>query len=205
MTENIINDTVVITGMSGRFPNSRNVEEFSYNLYNKVDMTSPCSPHWKVMYEAVPDRYGKTVDIDKFDSEFFPAPMEYKNVMDPQMRMVLEHSYEAILDAGISPQTLRGSNTGVFIGCCFVDAYGISVLDKAGKELVGSLRTLSANCISYLFDFKGPSFVIDTACSSTGYAADVALKSIQSGECDQAIVAGLNLVLLPSLSSGISK
>ncbi|XP_070508377.1 fatty acid synthase-like [Chironomus tepperi] len=205
MPSNPINDTVVISGMSGRFPKSRTIAEFQDNLYNKVDMTSPCHPHWKVMDDTVPDRYGKTVDIDKFDSEFFPAPMEYKNLMDPQMRMVLEHAYEAILDAGISPPTLRGSNTGVFIGCCFVDAHGVSVMDKAGKELAGSLRTLSANCISYLFDFKGPSFVIDTACSSSGYAADVALKSIQSGECDQAIVAGLNLVLLPSLSGGFLK
>ncbi|CAG9811694.1 unnamed protein product [Chironomus riparius] len=205
MSSNSTTDTVVISGMSGRFPKSRTINEFRHNLYNKIDMTSPCSQQWKVMDESVPDRYGKTVDIDKFDSEFFPAPLEYKNLMDPQMRMILEHSYEAILDAGIAPPSLRGTNIGVFVGCCFVDAHGVGVLDKAGKELAGSLRTLSANCISYLFDFKGPSFVIDTACSSSGYAADVALKSIQSGECDQAIVAGLNLVLLPSLSGGFLK
>ena len=76
----------------------------------------------------------------------------------------------------------------------------IAVMDKAGKDLAGSLRCLNANYISYLFDFKGPSFVIDTACSSSGYAADVALKSIQNGECDQAILAGTNLLLGPTLS-----
>ncbi|XP_070508492.1 fatty acid synthase-like [Chironomus tepperi] len=205
MSSNPINNTVVISGMSGRFPKSRTIAEFQHNIYNKIDMTSPCSPHWSVLEQDIPDRYGKTVDIDKFDMEFFPVPREYKNLMDPQMRMVLEHAYEAILDAGISPLTLRGSNTGVFIGCCFVDAHSIAVLDRAGKELAGSLRCLNANYISYLFDFKGPSYVVDTACSSSGYAADLALKSIQNGECDQAIVAGVNTVLLPTILKGFMK
>ncbi|KAL7014528.1 hypothetical protein ACKWTF_015986 [Chironomus riparius] len=196
LTEN----TVVISGMSGRFPKSRTITDFKHNLYNKVDMVQPCTDQWKAITEIVPERYGQTVDVDKFDAAFFSIHSEFGNFMDPQGRMILEHVYESILDAGISPKSLRGSNTGVFLACCFVDSHESAIRDKTGKELTGSLRTLLPNHISYAMDFKGPSFVIDTACSSSGYAADIALRAIQNGECDQAILAGTNLILGPTLS-----
>ena len=196
----LTDDTVVISGMSGRFPKSRTIADFKNNLYNKIDMVQPCDSQWKAVSEIVPDRYGQTLDVDKFDSAFFSIHSEFGNYMDPQGRMILEHVYESILDAGISPKSLRGSNTGVFLACCFVDSHETSIRDKSGKELTGSLRTLLANHISYAMDFKGPSFVIDTACSSSGYAADIALKALQNGECDQAILAGTNLLLGPTLS-----
>jgi fatty acid synthase len=197
--------TVVISGMSGRFPKSRNIAEFKENLLTKTDMTAPCGPRFKQLNELIPDRCGQTPDIDKFDAAFFNIPGDFANHTDPMCRLLLEHVYEAIIDAGVSPRSLRGSRTGVFVGCCFVDCHEYSVREKSGKELTGSLRTLIPNQVSYAFDFKGPSFVIDTACSSSGYAADVALKSIQSGECDAAILAGTNLVLGPALSMAFLK
>ena len=198
-------DTVVISGMSGRFTKSRTIADFKHNLYNKIDMVQPCTDQWKAITEIVPERYGQTVDVDKFDAAFFSIHSEFGNFMDPQGRMILEHVYESILDAGVSPKSLRGSNTGVFLACCFVDSHESAIRDKTGKELTGSLRTLLPNHISYAMDFKGPSFVIDTACSSSGYAADIALKAIQNGECDQAILAGTNLILGPTLSLGFLK
>ena len=196
----LTDDTVVISGMSGRFPKSRTIADFKHHLYNKIDMVDPCDDQWLAITEIVPERYGQTLDVDKFDAAFFSIHNEFGNYMDPQGRMILEHVYESILDAGISPKTLRGSNTGVFLGCCFVDSHEAAIRDKTGKELTGSLRTLLANHISYAMDFKGPSFIIDTACSSSGYAAEIALKAIQNGECDQAILAGTNLLLGPTLS-----
>jgi fatty acid synthase len=192
--------SVVISGMSGRFPKSRNIAAFKENLLTKTDMTAPCGSRFVQFNDFIPDRCGQTLDIDKFDAAFFNIPGEIAKQVDPMSRLLLEHVYEAIIDAGVSPRSLRGTRTGVFVGCCFVDCHEFSIREKGGKELTGSLRTLIPNQVSYAFDFKGPSFVIDTACSSSGYAADVALRSIKSGECDAAILAGTNLVLGPALS-----
>ncbi|KAG5666534.1 hypothetical protein PVAND_014554 [Polypedilum vanderplanki] len=207
-TKNFKNDnepTVVISGMSGRFPKSQNIAEFKENLMNKVDMTEPCETRFKQLNELIPDRCGQTKNIEKFDSAFFNIPAEFANHLDPMCRTLLEHVYEAIIDAGVSPKSIRGTKTGVFVGCCFADCHEYSIREKSGKEVTGSLRTLIPNHVSYAFDFKGPSYVIDSACSSSGYAADVALKSIKSGECDAAILAGTNLVLGPALSMGFNK
>jgi fatty acid synthase, animal type len=110
-------DEIVISGISGRFPNSKNVAEFARNLYNKVNMVDDKETRWKHLYSEVPKRFGKVDGLEKFDANFFSVHHRQVNSMDPQCRMLLEHSYEAILDAGINPKTLRGSRTGVFIGC----------------------------------------------------------------------------------------
>lgn len=198
-------NSVVISGMSGRFPKSRTVEDLKYNLFNKIDMIEPRRDEWVDINDMLPERFGIAPDVDKFDFEFFGVSFDYASSLDPQGRIMIEHAYEAILDAGISPKTIRGSNTGVFLGCFVADSHETCVRNGQGNELTGSLRTFLPNIVSYIMDFKGPSFVVDTACSSSGYAADLALKSIQSGECDQALVIGTNLLLGISMSIGVSK
>lgn len=120
--DNSTSDEIVISGISGRFPKSRNVREFSENLYNKVNMVDDSESKWKHFHEEVPISNGKISDCDKFDAEFFAMSSRLANCTDPQSRMLLEHSYEAILDAGVSPQSLIGSQTGVFIGCSYSDS-----------------------------------------------------------------------------------
>jgi fatty acid synthase, animal type len=121
-TDDFKDDDIVVSGMSGRFPNSDNIHEFEHNLYNKIDMADEEESRWKHFHPEVPKRTGKIRNLEKFDASFFSILKKHANWMDPQCRILLEHSYEAILDAGISPESLVGSRTGVFIGCCFSDS-----------------------------------------------------------------------------------
>lgn len=115
-------DEIVISGIAGRFPNSNNMYEFEYNLYNKVDMQDEDESRWKHFHPSVPRRSGKIKNLEKFDASFFAIMERHANQSDPQIRMLLEHSYEAIIDAGISPASLVGSKTGVFIACSLNDS-----------------------------------------------------------------------------------
>lgn len=116
--------------------------------------------------------------------------------------MLLEHAYEAVLDAGVSPKSLKGSRTAVIVGACFVESeivfYEKYIRD--GLALTGASRAMLANRISFSMDLRGPSYMVDTACSSGGYALSAAFDLIRSGECDAAIVGGTNLLLHPHLT-----
>lgn len=130
-------DEIVISGIGGRFPNSKNMAEFEYNLYNKIDMVDDDESRWNHLDTEVPRRIGKVSGLEKFDAFFFSVHRRQANWMDPQCRLLLEHSYEAIMDAGINPITLRGSRTGVFFGCCSSESeehiiYGRKIKDGLG-------------------------------------------------------------------------
>ncbi|KAL7042296.1 hypothetical protein ACKWTF_001098 [Chironomus riparius] len=191
-------DAIVVSGISGRFPNANNVQEFEHNLYNKIDMSDEDESRWKHFHPEVPKRTGKIRNLNKFDASFFSILNKHANWMDPQCRCLLEHAYEAIIDAGISPQSLVGSRTGVFIGCCFSDsrdAFFYNVPAKEGYGVFGNANFYLSNRLSYALGLCGPSFTVDTACSSSAYALDCAYKYIMSGACDSAIVGGSQLVL----------
>ncbi|XP_011866983.1 PREDICTED: fatty acid synthase-like [Vollenhovia emeryi] len=194
-----IDDDVVITGISGRLPNSSNIEEFKENLMNHVDMVSNDECRWTAdMHELLP-RTSKIKDIKSFDASFFGINPKMANVMDPQARMLLEVAYEAIVDSGVNPMTVRGSRTGVFIGVSRseTDEFVPPIDELTGYEVLGTVKTMLANRISYCFDFTGPSYMVDTACSSDLYAVHQAATAIRRGEIDAAIVGGVNLTLSP--------
>ncbi|XP_053692477.1 fatty acid synthase-like [Sabethes cyaneus] len=198
-----LDECVVISGISGRFPQSDNLHEFADGLYRKVDLVDDKETRWKHTMPEVPRRTGKINNLDKFDREFFGCDRSLCNTMDSQLRMLLEHTYEAIVDAGVNPETLRGSRTGVFTGVCFSETEArmfFQTCPPKGLALTGCAKSQLANRISYMYDFRGPSFIVDTACSSSMYALDVARRSILSGECDAAIVAGSNLCMHPYIS-----
>lgn len=130
-------DKIVITGVAGRFPNSKNVAEFAHNLYNKIDMVDDKDSRWKHLNPEIPTRSGKISNLEKFDGFFFSVHHKQTNAMDPQCRMLLEHSYEAILDAGINPKSLRGTRTGVFIGCCYAESEEHVIYGKDFKNGLG--------------------------------------------------------------------
>lgn len=196
-------DAIVISGIAGRYPNSNNVADFAHNLYNQVDMVDNDERRWKHLIDECPKRFGKVNNLEKFDAFFFSVHRRQANSMDPQCRMLLEHSYEAILDAGVNPKTLRGSRTGVFVGCCFAESEEslfYSKMVKDGLGLTGGSRAMLANRVSFALGLRGPSFMVDTACSSSMYALDCAFNSIMTGECDAALVGGTNLLLHPNVS-----
>lgn len=100
----------------------------------------------------------------------------------------------------MNPQTLRGSRTGVYVGACVSEVEeGLAqdVSKVSGYALTGCSRSMFANRISYTFDFQGPSYAIDTACSSSFLAFQQALLGLRTGQCDQAIVGGVNICLRP--------
>ncbi|XP_014667634.1 PREDICTED: fatty acid synthase-like [Priapulus caudatus] len=149
---------------------------------------------------GLPRRSGKLKDITKFDAAFFGISEKQAVCMDPQTRILLEVTYEAIVDAGYNPQELRGSRTGVFVGVSLSEASDAWSLDPetvSGYTMTGCQRAMVSNRLSFCFDFKGPSYTIDTACSSSLYAVDNAVAAIRSGQCDSVIVGGVHLNLKP--------
>lgn len=133
-SENDQNDEIVVSGISGRFPKSNNLREFEYNLFNKVDMADEDESRWKHFHPLVPRKSGKIRNLEKFDSSFFSIMHKYAHELDPQLRCLMEHSYEAIIDAGISPASLMGSRTGVFIACSVNDALEASTYQVPQKH-----------------------------------------------------------------------
>ncbi|XP_065083523.1 fatty acid synthase-like [Ochlerotatus camptorhynchus] len=198
-------ESVVISGIAGRFPQSDNVREFARNLYEKRDLVDDKETRWKHTMRVIPRRLGKINNLEKFDREFFGYDRRQRDTMDPQQWMTLEHAFEAVLDAGVNPEILRGSRTGVFCGVCFSEVgarmyCGTLGYAEKGMGLSGYVKSLIAHRVSYMMDLKGPSFVIDTACSSSMYALDVAYRSMMNGDCDAAIVTGSNLTLHPFIT-----
>jgi fatty acid synthase, animal type len=127
-------DAIVVSGISGRFPNSNNIREFSHNLYNKIDMSDDKESRWKKSHPEVPQRSGKINNLEKFDASFFSIFGKNAHHTDPQARILLETAYEAILDAGISPQSLIGSRTGVFIGNSLSDSKDAHIFQIPSKD-----------------------------------------------------------------------
>ncbi|KAI1291794.1 Fatty acid synthase [Halotydeus destructor] len=192
-------EDVVVSGISGRFPESDNVDELADNLMNHVDMVTDDERRWPRGLYGLPPRAGKIKDLSKFDAQFFGVHGKQADVMDPQARMLLEVAYEAICDAGINPQTLRGSRTGVYIGVSVSEVEAALTKDTSvsGYALAGCTRSMFANRISFTFNFQGPSLTLDTACSSSFTALHQALVGLRTGQCDQAIVGGVNIGLRP--------
>ncbi|CAM5096781.1 unnamed protein product [Natator depressus] len=196
-------EDVVIAGMAGKLPESENMQEFWENLFNGVDMVTEDDRRWKPGLYGLPRRNGKLKDISKFDASFFGVHPKQAHTMDPQLRLLLEVSYEAILDGGINPAALRGTDTGVWIGVSGSEAGEAFSQDPEqllGYSMTGCQRAMFANRISYFFDLKGPSMAIDTACSSSLIALENAYKAIHHGECNAALVGGVNLLLRPNTS-----
>ncbi|MCC6809186.1 MAG: hypothetical protein IT381_17295, partial [Deltaproteobacteria bacterium] len=148
-------------------------------------------------------------DVAAFDPGFFGIAAKEALTMDPQQRMLLECVVEALEDAGIPASNLVGSQTGVFVGTSSTD-YQVA-LTKLGTDQIdpyrgtGNAISVMAGRISYVFGLQGPSFAMDTACSSSITALHNARRALRDGECDLAIVAGVNLLLQPDLSIYFSR
>ncbi|XP_042639485.1 fatty acid synthase [Orycteropus afer afer] len=196
-------EEVVIAGMSGKLPESENLQEFWDNLLNGVDMVTDDDRRWKAGLYGLPQRSGKLKDLSKFDASFFGVHPKQAHTMDPQLRLLLEVTYEAIVDAGINPASLCGTSTGVWVGVSGSEAAEALSRDPetlVGYSMVGCQRAMMANRLSFFFNFKGPSIALDTACSSSLMALHSAFQAVRSGECPAAIVGGINLLLKPNTS-----
>ncbi|XP_071625450.1 fatty acid synthase-like isoform X1 [Temnothorax longispinosus] len=191
-------EEIVISGIAGRFPNSDNLKEFQENLFNKADLGSSDHGRWNNSYN-MPHRIGKINNIEKFDSEFFNISATEAHIMDPMTRMLLEHTYEAIIDAGVNPKELRGTRTSVFTAISLSETRSYFSFDPqfARLSMIGCNISFMANRISYWLGVIGQSHNIDSACSSSNSAIVKAYEQIRSGSCDAAIIASANLCFHP--------
>jgi acyl transferase domain-containing protein/NADPH:quinone reductase-like Zn-dependent oxidoreductase/surfactin synthase thioesterase subunit/NAD(P)-dependent dehydrogenase (short-subunit alcohol dehydrogenase family)/SAM-dependent methyltransferase/aryl carrier-like protein len=213
---------IAIIGIGCRYPGDANTpEEFWDLIISKKDALGPIpedrwsneglyAPEWRRAGKISVNRGGFIKDVDKFDAGFFGiSPLEAQR-MDPQQRMLLEVSYEATEDAGLSLNDLSGTRTAVFVG---ISAHDYGDLQNTPQERanigshtnVGSAMCIAANRISYSYNLKGPSFALDTACSSSLNAVHLACRAIWEGDADAAFAGGVNSILKPEPQMGFSK
>ncbi|MET1255422.1 SDR family NAD(P)-dependent oxidoreductase [Aliikangiella maris] len=210
---------IAIVGVHGRFPGSTELKQFWKNLLSGKNLTNEVpAERWDCQryFDADPElasegkiycRWGGFLThIDQFDYPFFNISQSEANMMDPQERLFMQSVWHAIEDAGYSPETLKqwypkekSANVGVFVGVTSNTYHLLAAQQWERENLIASsaMPWSIANRISYFFDFKGPSLPIDTACSSSLVALDFACRSLASGECQMAIVGGVNLYLHP--------
>jgi polyketide synthase PksN len=201
-------EDIALIGMAGRFPGARNLEAFWDNLHNGVDSVTEMPLERREFQPALirggqPDEKiwgGFLEGIDEFSPTFFNLSGRLAEAMDPQHRLLLEATYEALENAGYAGQRIRGTKTGVFVGISAMDYYQYVV--SRGSELspylgIGNAFSIAANRVSHFFDLRGPSLAIDTACSSSLVALHMACQSIRSGEVTMAIAGGVNITLSP--------
>ncbi|MQY27125.1 type I polyketide synthase [Nocardia aurantia] len=185
---------VSIIGIGCRVPGASGPQQFWRMLTEGRDATATPPPGRSGVRRA-----GYLDRVDGFDSEWFAITDREAAAMDPQQRLALEVAVEAIDDAGIGYR-VRGSGTAVLFGASTFD-HGAAVIARGGHDapyaLTGSALSIIANRLSYVLDLHGPSLVLDSACSASLAAVDLALRLLADGSTSLAIVGGVNLTLLP--------
>ncbi|MET8650715.1 SDR family NAD(P)-dependent oxidoreductase [Nocardia aurea] len=193
---------VSIVGMGCRVPGADGLDEFWELLRTGRDATGEPPGGRSVTRHA-----GYLSDIDRFDNDWFAISAREAASMDPQQRLALEVAIEAIDDAGIGYRT-RGRGAAVVFGACGFD-HGVTVLGSGGHDapyaVTGSALSIIANRLSYVLDLRGPSLVVDSACSSSLAAVDIALRLLADETVPFAIVGGVNLTLLPYTSDYLAE
>jgi acyl transferase domain-containing protein/NAD(P)-dependent dehydrogenase (short-subunit alcohol dehydrogenase family)/acyl carrier protein len=181
-------NAIAIIGVHGIYPKANNLSEFWENLKAGVDcITEP--PIGR--FSSTPYHYGGFIeDIAAFDPLFFNITPRDAEVMDPQERIFLEVAWRALENAGYTKDELSQFHTGVFVGVM----YGLYQLFGAEQGVIANSSFSSIpNRLSYFLDAQGPSIAYDTMCSSSLTALHAACQSIRNGECDIAIVGGVNI------------
>jgi acyl transferase domain-containing protein/acyl carrier protein len=210
-------EPIAVIGMGCRLPGSANSPEKLWSLLeNGVDaITDMVDQRWNndEVYDPNPEAVGKLYtrgnglvdDVDLFDAEFFGiAPVEAK-LMEPQQRLLMETTWDALEHAGIAADSLMGSKTGVYIGICHM-GYSHMQAKYCGPEAIspydgtGNAHSVASGRLSYLLGLQGPSISVDTACSSSLVAIHLAVQSLRKGESDMALAGGVNLILEPTTS-----
>lgn len=213
---------IAVIGFSCRTPGAGDSPEAFWNILDegKCTITEVPSYRWPVdqYYDANPDAPGKMRcrfgsflgPVEDFDCKLFGISPVEASYMDPQQRLLLELAWEALEDANMNIESLKGSATGVFVGQSGFDFAAQHMTEESLSEITpyvgtGCATSPAAGRISYTFDFKGPSYVVDTACSSSLVAMHNACNSLRQGESSLALVGAANLILAPGMSINFDK
>ncbi len=217
-------EPIAIIGMGCRLPGGCNTPQAFWELLRegRSAITPPPADRWdpKDVESSDPDEPGKIRSslsgflerVDQFDPHFFGISPREAHAMDPQQRLALESAWEALEDAGIIPEDLAGSSTGVFIGIGLNDYARLQIPAQVEDRslvdhyfLQGNALCITPNRISYALDFHGPSMAIDSACSSSMSAIHTACQSLRNGDSSLALVGGTNVLLTPDTSIALAK
>lgn len=210
----VIHEPIAIVGLSCRFaPDLNTPEEYwSFLTEGSTSVSEMPARRWDPYLGSSPEVRGilnKTTrkgsflsDIEGFDAEFFQITPREAEFLDPQQRIMLEISWEALNDAGLPPTSLGGSCAGVFVSANSND-YGRRLLEDLSRTGAWAVNGTTfygiANRISYFLDLRGPSLAVDTACAGSLSAIHLACQSLQRGESPIAIVGGINIMSTPTL------
>ncbi|WP_375772897.1 SDR family NAD(P)-dependent oxidoreductase [Archangium gephyra] len=213
-------EPIAIIGMSCRFPGAPNLEAFWQLLRDGVNAISEVprerwdAAAWANAEPGAPGATGARKggfleQVDRFDPLFFGISPREAITMDPQQRLMLELTWEALENAGIVAETLKGSQTGVYVGSAWVD-YGRLLYQQGAQAITqhtvtGHHRSILANRVSYVLGLQGPSLSLDSACSSALVSVHLACEALQRGDATMALAGAVNLNLLPESTHAMVK
>ena len=212
-------EDIAIVGLATRFPGDLNTPDETWRALMEgrdaiTDLPEGrweeflCEPRIAERVAKARTRGGYLSDIKGFDAEFFAlSKMEADNI-DPQQRMALELTWEALENARIPASSLRGEAVAVFVGSSNADYQNLALSDPSVTHpyaITGNSSSIIANRVSYFYDFRGPSVTVDTACSSSLVAAHQGVQALRAGEADVAIVGGVNALITPLVTVGFDE
>jgi len=210
---------IAIVGLATRFPGDMNTpdEMWAALLEGRDAITDLPAGRWEEFLSEprIAERVAKAhtrggylSDIKGFDAEFFAlSKMEADNI-DPQQRMALELTWEALEHARIPASSLRGDSVGVFVGSSNNDYSMLAVADPTTAHpyaITGTASSIIANRVSYFYDFRGPSMAIDTACSSSLVAIHEGVKALRARESAVVLAGGVNAMITPMVTIGFDE
>lgn len=206
-------EPIAIVGMAGRFPGAADIDELWESLLARGDAIRPVpSERWDADApldgsKRVQGVGGFLDGVDRFDAALFGiSPREAADI-DPQQRIMLETVWRAMEDGGIPLADVRGRRVGVYMGASWHDYEILRTRRELGASqhsLVGTALDVIASRVSYALGLTGPSMTVETGCSSALVALDLAVRAIRSGDVESAIVGGVNLLLAPDVSIGLT-
>ncbi|TWD44826.1 acyl transferase domain-containing protein [Agrobacterium vitis] len=193
---------LAVIGLGMRFPGGINdLESYWRALAEGRDLVARMPEARRARFadewETLPHKGGFLEDVTGFDASFFGISPREARALDPQHRLLMEISYEALDDAGLPADRLKHVTTGVFIGITGQDYRDWQEEDKDAYWATGNGHCFAAGRISYTLGLTGPAMAVDTACSSSLVAVHLAAQAIRRGECDLALAGGVNLILSP--------
>ncbi|MCG8667952.1 MAG: polyketide synthase, partial [Pseudomonadales bacterium] len=210
-------EPIAVIGLGCRFPGGVDSPQKLWNaLLDGEDLiTEMKDERWPAddFYDPDPEAIGKLYtkcnglvdEVDQFDADFFGITPNEAILMEPQQRLVLETTWQALEHANIPTESLMGSKTGVFVGICHMgyshmQAESLALEDISPYSGTGNSHSVASGRLSYLLGLQGPSMSVDTACSSSLVSIHLAMQSLRKGESDLALASGVNLILEPTTS-----